>query len=159
MFSQNKKQLLKFIIPILIVLVVSIAGLLSYTISNNKSTALKLNNNTSGKNILNSDEDVINAVKKLMLLPDETPTIITINDLTKYQGQPFFAKAAVGDKVLVFMNSKKAILYSPSDNLIIEVGAINNQTAGQVAGSNTNNVIPTQMPSPLPTPSDFSTEY
>lgn len=51
---------------------------------------------------------------------DETPTIATVSDITKLQGQPFFAKAQNGDKVYVYSNAKKAILYRPSENKIIE---------------------------------------
>lgn len=71
-------------------------------------------------------EQVIKKISKLMILPeDETPTLATVTDPKKLEGQPFFAKAQAGDKILIYSNIKKVILYSPSMNKIIEVGGIN----------------------------------
>lgn len=71
-------------------------------------------------------EETIADVSKLMVLPqDETPTLATVTDIKKLEGQPFFANAKEGDKVLIYTNNKKVILYSPSMNKIIEVGSVN----------------------------------
>lgn len=70
-------------------------------------------------------EQIIAKVGKLVELPQgEEPTIATVTDLEPLQGQAFFAGAAVGDKVLIFSKSKKAILYRPSTNKIITVAPI-----------------------------------
>ena len=64
-------------------------------------------------------------VGKLMVLPEgETPTVATVSDLEKLKDQPFFAKAKVGDRVLIYTNAKKAIIYNPSENKIVEVAPI-----------------------------------
>lgn len=71
------------------------------------------------------NQSLIKAVGKLIVLPDgEQPTIATVVDPEKLKAQPFFAKASKDDKVLIFTNAKKAILYSPSQNKIIEVAPI-----------------------------------
>ncbi len=71
-------------------------------------------------------EQTIKSIGKLMILPeDETPTLATVTDPKKLEGQPFFARAQAGDKILIYSNIKKVILYSPSMNKIIEVGGIN----------------------------------
>lgn len=71
-------------------------------------------------------------VGKLMVLPtDETPTFATVSDPEKLKDQPFFANAEKGDKVLVYSSSRKAILYRPSLNKIIEVAPINLGTGNQ----------------------------
>lgn len=65
-------------------------------------------------------------VSGLIILPEgEIPTIATVSDPEKLTDQPFFAKAQKGDKVLIYTNSRKAILYSPKENKIVEVAPIN----------------------------------
>lgn len=68
---------------------------------------------------------LIGKVGQLMELPaDEKPTIATVSDVNKLQGQPFFDKAQNDDKVLIYKAAKEAILYRPSENKIINVGPI-----------------------------------
>jgi hypothetical protein len=69
--------------------------------------------------------DVVSAVSKLIVLPaDEEPTLATVADLKPLSSQPFFDRAQVGDEVLIYTQSQKAILYRPSENKIIEIGSI-----------------------------------
>ena len=65
-------------------------------------------------------------VGMLMVLPsDEKPTIATVADPSKLKDQAFFLHAVAGDKVLIYTSAKKAILYSPTENKIVEVAPIN----------------------------------
>lgn len=69
---------------------------------------------------------VLAKVGKLMDLPTgEQPTIATILDPSKLKDQPFFAKAKNGDKVILYANVRKAILFRPGENKIIDVAPIN----------------------------------
>ena len=61
---------------------------------------------------------------KLMVLPDETPTIITVTDRDKLQSQAFFQKAENGDIVFVFENAHRVVLYRPSLDEIIDVAPL-----------------------------------
>ena len=71
-------------------------------------------------------QTVVDKVSRLIVLPEgETPTIATVQDPEKLKDQPFFNKAQKGDKVLIYTNAKKAILYSPTTNKIVEVAPIN----------------------------------
>lgn len=71
---------------------------------------------------------------KLMVLPkDETPTIATVTDRNKLKEQPFFAKSQNGDKVILYIKAKKAILFREKENKIIEVAPINIER--QVSGT------------------------
>ncbi|HSW89847.1 MAG TPA: LytR C-terminal domain-containing protein [Patescibacteria group bacterium] len=76
-------------------------------------------------------DQLVSSVGKLMTLPsDEKPTIATVTDPSKLKEQAFFQNAKAGDRVLIYTNARKAILYRPTENKIIEVGAINiNQQA------------------------------
>lgn len=61
-----------------------------------------------------------------MILPDkEKPTLATVTDVEALKkDQPFFEKAQNGDKVLVYVGDKKAIIYRPAEDLIVNVGFI-----------------------------------
>ncbi len=69
---------------------------------------------------------LIKTVGKLIVLPqDETPTIATVTDPEPLKEQMFFANAKAGDKVLIYTGAKKAILYNPESNKIVEVAPVN----------------------------------
>lgn len=70
-------------------------------------------------------EDMVAKVGKLILLPSgETPTLATVSDLSKLKDQPFFANAKQGDIVLLYATARKAYLYDPIQNMLIEVAPI-----------------------------------
>lgn len=71
-------------------------------------------------------KQTVESVGKLISLPDdETPTIATVTNKDRLKEQTFFAKTENGDKVLIYPQARKAILYRPSTNKIIEVGQVN----------------------------------
>lgn len=72
--------------------------------------------------------DMVARVSRLMVLPDEAPTVALVSDLEKLQGQAFFARAQKGDVVLMYPKAQKAILYSPTLDKILEVAPITNDT-------------------------------
>lgn len=85
---------------------------------------------------------IVDSVRqKVSDLPtDETPTVATVTNLAKLQGQAFFAKAKKGDKVLIYSTAKKAYLYRPGTNEIIqqsEVEVDGNKSAGATASAET----------------------
>ncbi len=94
-------------------------------------------------------------VGTLIELPKgELPTVATVTDPAQLTSQPFFSAAKIGDKVLVYLNARKGILYRPDANKIINVSPINinkqavtptpgqfqqaaDETGGRVAGEQT----------------------
>jgi hypothetical protein len=77
-------------------------------------------------------------VGKLISLPQgEMPAVATITDMSKLAGQAFFAKAKNGDQVLIYSQAKKAYLFRPSNNQIINIAAVNG-TTGQPGPGATN---------------------
>lgn len=92
----------------------------------------------SGNAAKDENNSYIAEIKKFMDLPEgEEPTLATVSDREKLQGQPFFAKAENGDKVLIYSQAKKAILYRPSSNKIIEVTSL----TGGLQGENNNSAV------------------
>src|SRR3972149_319717 len=75
---------------------------------------------------------VLEKVGRLVLLPEgETPTLATVTDKKLLSGQAFYKNAENGDKVLIYAVAKKAFLYRPSTNKIIEIApvTVDTQTA------------------------------
>jgi len=71
---------------------------------------------------------LVETIGAVMELPsDETPTLATVTDREKLTDQPFFRKSENGDKVLIYTNVGRAILYRPSVGKIVDVTAINVQ--------------------------------
>ena len=67
-----------------------------------------------------------NQVGKLVVLPQgEIPTIATVSDPETLKNQPFFADAKKGDKVLIYTTARKAVLYDPVANKIVNVAPLN----------------------------------
>ena len=113
-------KVIKKISIVLYVIVLAAVGGIAYYFYHKYQT-LK---NNPGQAELNEVKVLVEKVGKLIELPDETPTIATVLDKEKLKDQPFFKNAENGDKVLVFINAKKAILYRPSNNKIIEVAPL-----------------------------------
>lgn len=91
----------------------------------------------------------IEKVGKLIELPTgEEPTVATVSDLEKLKGQLFFAKAKKGDILLLYNQAKKAILYDPVGNKIVEVGPLILPTSANTSVSPS---ISEQLISPTPT--------
>ncbi len=71
-------------------------------------------------------ESLVLKVGKLIDLPQgETPTLAEITSIENLKDQPFFAKAKVGDQVLLYTVARKAFLYDPVANVIVEVASVN----------------------------------
>ena len=90
-------------------------------------------------------QQVVARVSRLVTVPtNETPTLATVSDPQKLKGQSFFADAQKGDKVLIYTQSKRAILYRPSTDKVIESATVN-------IGNNTSVDTPAATPTPTPT--------
>ena len=99
--------------------------LLSVLVLVSAASAIYFYTHLRGQDDLNQ-EDLAALVGRIILLPQgEAPTIATINDLEPLKDQPFFTNAAIGDRVLIYNSAKKAFIFRPSLNKIIEVSTIN----------------------------------
>jgi hypothetical protein len=101
------------------VVTIAIIGIIGTVLFYNKYQQIK-NNPVA---ITKQEADIIvQRVGKLMVLPTgESPTIATVTDKTELTSQAFFKDAQNGDKLLVYTIAKKAILYQPSSNKIVNI--------------------------------------
>ncbi len=73
-------------------------------------------------------QTLVQTISGFMELPEsEVPTLATVSDVAKLPAIPFFAKAKIGDKVLIYQKSAKAILYRPSTKKIIDTSVFTSQ--------------------------------
>lgn len=108
---------------ILIILIVT--TLSSYSIIKYKKTKNTLLLSSSSMLGENTSQNNLNNLSKLMWLPKESkpPRIFEITDPKLLSNdQPFYAGSNVGDILIIFDESKKAIIYSPKRNIIINTG-------------------------------------
>lgn len=110
---------LNFVTLALLVLAIAGGGAGYYYYTQNQKLA-------KNPNLVAQEETkrLVSAVGQLIELPKEEPTIATVADKSKLKDQPFFAKVENGDKVLIFTKAKKAYLYRPSTNKVIEVAPV-----------------------------------
>ena len=131
----------------LIFVIVAIALISSFYFYSKYQQAQKLLNNPSQA----SKEEVqalIGKIGSLIVLPSgEIPTVATVSDKNKLADQPFFKNAEDGDKVLLYPQAQKAILYRPSVNKIIEVAPVNLNALNtqQLANQSAKAVSPTPV--------------
>jgi hypothetical protein len=86
--------------------------------------AREVRNNTAGASA-NEVQQLVARISKLIALPEgEIPTVATVSDPEKLKGQAFFAQAKAGDKVLLYQQARKAYLYDPVQNRVLEVAPI-----------------------------------
>ena len=71
-------------------------------------------------------KSLVQKVERLVVVPeDETPTIATVSDPAALKDEAFFVGAKQGDKVLIYSNAKKAILYDPILDKVIMIAPLN----------------------------------
>lgn len=112
------KKVIKNLIPVIAVVAILLAGYFYVQIRE-----LKKDPNVAAQAEV---ADLVSKIGKLVLLPEgETPTVATVSDPEALKDQAFFANAVKGDKVLIYAQAKKAILYSVTMNKIIDVAPLN----------------------------------
>lgn len=117
--KQNRALSAIIVLAVLLALSVAIAGYFYYQYTHSAPA--------------NSEADEVASLTKtlgaMMELPEgEAPTLATVTDREKLAEQPFFQKAENGDKVLIYTNSGRAILYRPSTGKIVDVTTVNVNT-------------------------------
>jgi hypothetical protein len=109
--------------------------------------------------------EILDKVKKHIILPeDEQPSIAEIKDVENLKKDfAFYKDASNGDKLIIYENARKAIIYSSEKDLIVNVGPIfideDAQQQQEQADEETQTdeeVSPTPSPTATPTSSRSS---
>ena len=121
----NKKRVPTFFVWFLIGLFVGVGSIYGYNKFLSKNP-VDIANQMQQEQAQAQMKDLIAKVGKLIILPTgEDPVIATINDAAGLsKDQVFYKGSENGDLVLVYQKASKAIIYSPSRNLIVNVGPI-----------------------------------
>lgn len=101
---------------------------------------------------------LIAAVSKLILLPEnESPVVATIVNSAKLaETQPFYKGSQDGDKLLIFPESEKALIYSPARNILVSVGPA--FVEKETSNSDQSTPSPTPSATPKSTPDEKSAD-
>jgi hypothetical protein len=93
--------------------------------------------NVSQAEVEKATQELLVKVGKLIILPDEKPNFATVLDAKKLIAeQSFYAGSENGDQLLIYPKAQKAIIYSPSRNILVNVGPVyfDNATATPQSG-------------------------
>jgi len=148
----NKKVFLTGFIIFVIILTLSAVGAAGYFYK--QYNDIKNNPNKVSTDEINS---ITSVISKFMDLPTgETPTLATVTDKEKLKDQDFFKNSENGDKILIYANAKKAVLYRPSAGKVIEVAPLLIGDAGSQDANPTevpveeSKEVPTETPTKTP---------
>ena len=109
-------------VGLVIGVIIGVGGLWTWNYFNAAPSAANVVSQTNQAQIA----DLIAKVGKLVILPSgEQPVIATITDAASLiKTQAFYSGAINGDVVLVYQKAAKAIVYSSSRNLIVNIGPV-----------------------------------
>lgn len=115
------KKFTKVVVPAIAVIAIVLAGYFYIQVDK-----FKKDPNLVAQNLAKHEAEVlVGKVGKLVALPEgEIPTVATVSDPEALKDQPFFAQSVKGDKVLIYAQAKKAVLYSVGMNKILEVAPL-----------------------------------
>lgn len=100
-----------------------------------------------------ADKELVNIVRtvgSILLLPAGKPTLLTVADPEALAAQqPFFRGSIAGDKLLIYKDAGKAILYSPARHLIVNVGPITADGAAKTPATGEQTEAPAKTEAPV----------
>lgn len=76
----------------------------------------------------NIEQKTVETVSKLVIVPDEKPAIVTVQDASKLSNPELASRAQDGDRLLVYAENRRVIMYRPSNGKIVDILSIKDQT-------------------------------
>jgi hypothetical protein len=133
----KKRRLINIIIILIAIIAIGFGGFFYYKLHKMQRSYVENQKQQKAEQALKDKNDLITNVGKLYLFPiDEMPTIATVSDPGLVKTQNFFTNPEAGDKVLIFTNSTKAVLYRPSINKIIDIVSVSSGSFINIDNSN-----------------------
>lgn len=126
--SKKKRRVLKFfLLFLLIVVILGALGYFGYSWWNLKKELQKIQTPEGTQELQKKQtEEIIEKLKAHTVLPeDEQPIIVTVIDATALKKQSnFYEMAKNGDLVIIYFKAKKAYLYDPIADRILNIGPV-----------------------------------
>ncbi|MCD4811008.1 hypothetical protein K8R14_00140 [bacterium] len=123
--SPKKKGFVKLLLPLLVVVLLGALAFLYLQYDEAQKEIVKLGDPAYISELQENQAKItLDRLGKIMLLPDESPTIATIVDADALRGENelFYKDAQNDDKLIIF--SDKAILFRESEDLVINVAPV-----------------------------------
>lgn len=144
--ASTKKSGLLIVLALLVVATAGF-GWSYYKYRQTQKELVKISSLEGQKEIAKKEiEDLLARVRQHMVLPEgEEPVVATITDKdTLAKEQPFYSQAHNGDRVIAYMTARKAIIYDPVRDLIVNSGPIYVDNAAQKQQIDNNTATTTQ---------------
>lgn len=114
----------RLLLSAVIIILVALSSFLVYGYIHSQNEVKRLSN--PQESAREETRQLTAKVGRLVEIPsNETPTVATVDDVAKLKDQPFYTNAKTGDKVLIFNQARRAFLYRPSTDKVIEIAPIN----------------------------------
>lgn len=113
MNEKTKKIITKTSIIILIILALGLAVFFCFKYLKSSNKLVEFEN-----------KRLVKQISSHIVLPNEIPTFATVADKTRLINEPFFKNAENGDKVLIFTNAGRVVLYRPSIKKIVDISTV-----------------------------------
>lgn len=138
----NKRKII--LVLVLMTVMIGVGGLIKLS-KENRSLRSEIQGMKDDPSKLSKEETakVVALVGKLVILPEgEEPVLATVTDKEKLKEQPVFAKADNGDKILIYSLAKKAYIYNPVKNVIVDVVPVDlGDSSITITGTDVNNPL------------------
>lgn len=82
-------------------------------------------------------EKLFSKISDIYYFPEgEKPAIATVSDPSIFSGQGYFESAQIGDAIFIFAGTKRAVLYRPSIDKIIDVAPMTDEDISNINSAN-----------------------
>lgn len=118
----SRKRIYTIVLTLVLIILICL-GFAFYFYSKSTSNIGAQNSAAAaGADVQKQLADTVAMVQKIAFLPqNDPPTLAIISDPTQLVSELFFKETKVGDRILIYPKTQKAVLYRPTDNKIVEM--------------------------------------